>query len=306
MVQCVAFNCNIRSQKGVSMFLFPKDPKFRQIWIRNLRRDRFTVTEFSKLCSKHFTADQFKIHPALAKKCGYKKLDLRADAVPTIFDIPKTEKKQRKSTAYFKRRAIEALRDNVEDDAEFEEAEVIEQSTLTDTTCRTSETSTATASHTSQSGLMVSEAIGMSNQFNVFTQTSLNHCERQSVMIQASPVTKEIGVQTDIALHNSNHLAVEFDDDDDMPTDSDHSDIEDSDIEWTFPDQDSDEGDITPETKNDMNGDTKFIVHCCQCPFYVQKVQHLLGVGEPTFLLYDALGEPYCCCCHIIQRMQSC
>ena len=89
-------------------------------------------------------------------------------------------------------------------------------------------------------------------------------------MIQASPVTKEIGVQTDIALPNSNHLAVEFDDDDDdMPTDSDHSDIEDSDIEWTFPDQDSDEGDITPETKNDMNGDTKFIV-------YKSSLEHLL------------------------------
>ena len=108
MVQCVAFNCNIRSQRGVSMYLFPKDPKFRKIWVRNLRRDGFKVTEFSKVCANHFTADQFKTHPALAKKCGYKKLELRPDAVPTLFDLPsKAEKKQRTSTAYFKRRTIE-------------------------------------------------------------------------------------------------------------------------------------------------------------------------------------------------------
>ena len=87
MVQRLAFNCNIRSQRGVSMYLFPKDPTFRKIWVRNLRRDGFKVTEFSKVCANHFTADQFKTHPAQAKK-------LRPDAVPTLFDLPsKAEKK---------------------------------------------------------------------------------------------------------------------------------------------------------------------------------------------------------------------
>lgn len=62
----------------------------------------------SKLCAKHFTPDQFfTSHPALAKKCGYKKLDLRPDAIPTLFDIPiekVEEKKTRKPTFFFKRR----------------------------------------------------------------------------------------------------------------------------------------------------------------------------------------------------------
>lgn len=67
------------------MYLFPKDPKFRTIWVRNLRRDGFAVTDYSKLCAKHITPDQFKIHPA--EWCGYKKLDLRQDAIPILFDI---------------------------------------------------------------------------------------------------------------------------------------------------------------------------------------------------------------------------
>lgn len=77
MTQCVAFKCNIWSKKGVSMYRFPKDPKIRRIWIRNLRRNGFKVTEYSKLCARHFTPDQFTTHPALTKRCGYKKLDLR-------------------------------------------------------------------------------------------------------------------------------------------------------------------------------------------------------------------------------------
>lgn len=91
---------------------FIKDPKFRRIWTRNLRRDGFKVTDYSKLCAKHFTPDQFTTLPALAKKCGYKKLDLRPDAIPTLFDLPieKVEKKPRTSTAFLKRRTIEVIR----------------------------------------------------------------------------------------------------------------------------------------------------------------------------------------------------
>lgn len=97
------------------MYLFPKDPKFRTIWVRNLRRDGFAVTDYSKLCAKHITPDQFKIHPA--EWCGYKKLDLRPDAIPILFDIHvrcrlpvKSKKNPRTWTAYstyFKRRTIE-------------------------------------------------------------------------------------------------------------------------------------------------------------------------------------------------------
>lgn len=78
--------------------------------MRDIYRDGFAVTDYSKLCAKHFTPDQFKIHPALAKKCGYKKLDLRLDAIPTLFDIhvPVNPRKTRvpQQLQYFKRRAI--------------------------------------------------------------------------------------------------------------------------------------------------------------------------------------------------------
>jgi hypothetical protein len=91
------------------MYLFPRDVKFRKIWVRNLRRDGFVPTATSRLCGKHFTDDQFSVHPSVAKKCGYKKIELKPDAVPTIFDFPNRNgnKKQRQSTAYFKRRAME-------------------------------------------------------------------------------------------------------------------------------------------------------------------------------------------------------
>ncbi|XP_062586521.1 THAP domain-containing protein 2-like [Saccostrea cucullata] len=95
MPQCAAFNCNIRSQKGVAIFLFPKDTKYRRIRVQNLRRDGFIVSDTSRLCAKHFTDDQFSIHQSVAKKCGYKKIDLKPNAVPTIFDFPKSETKKK-------------------------------------------------------------------------------------------------------------------------------------------------------------------------------------------------------------------
>lgn len=252
MVQCVAFNCNIRSQKGVSMYLFPKDPKFRRIWIRNLRRDGFKVTDYSKLCAKHFTPDQFTTHPALAKKCGYKKLDLRPDAIPTLFDLPieKVEKKPRTSTAFFKRRTIEALgrSDDVSDTENVSDGNAVVNSEASASAC------------------------------NVESSTDLEH---QSIMIQASPETREIGVQVDMVIPRHS-----FEDDDmDCTDSSDHSDMEDSDMEWMMPDQDSEDEGTTPKTNNDMDGDTKFIVykssleyllptHCLHCGILINKADY--------------------------------
>lgn len=76
-----------------------------------------------------------------------------------------------------------------------------------------------------------------------------------------------------------------FEDDDmDCTDSSDHSDMENSDMEWLMPDQVSeDEG--TSKTNNDMDGDTKSSV-------YKSNLEHLL----PTHCLYCGIVLGVCVC----------
>lgn len=46
----VAYNCNVRSFN----VLFPKDSEFKTIWVQNLGRDGFAVSDYSKLRAKTF------------------------------------------------------------------------------------------------------------------------------------------------------------------------------------------------------------------------------------------------------------
>ncbi|XP_039617863.1 THAP domain-containing protein 2-like isoform X3 [Polypterus senegalus] len=56
---------------------FPVDPKRKEIWIQNVRRENFIPGRYHFLCSKHFK-------PACFDLTGQTKR-LRGDAVPTIF-----------------------------------------------------------------------------------------------------------------------------------------------------------------------------------------------------------------------------
>jgi len=47
-----------------------------------MRRDNFTPSKQSKLCSKHFTNDCYDISPWSSQK------KLKNDAIPSIFDFP--------------------------------------------------------------------------------------------------------------------------------------------------------------------------------------------------------------------------
>lgn len=115
-------------------------------------------------------------------------------------------------------------------------------------------------------------------------------------MIQACPETREIGVQVDMV--SPRHS---FEDDDmDCTDSSDHSDMEDSDMEWLMPDQESEDEGTTSKTHNDMDGDTKFIVyksslehllptHCLHCGILINKADYEWSVLGVCVCLYIKL-----------------
>ena len=76
----------------MSLFRFPNDPSLQLQWARQVQRthkDFKGPTEFSVVCSKHFTRDCFEVNPVLAEKFGIEiKANLKPDAVPTVFPRP--------------------------------------------------------------------------------------------------------------------------------------------------------------------------------------------------------------------------
>ncbi len=91
--RCVAFNCNNTNGEGISLHAFPEDTHIASLWIRFVRtkRAKWTKSDFSFLCSKHFTEDCFS-NFLKVKMRHSKKLLLEPNAVPTIHaKDPKTE-----------------------------------------------------------------------------------------------------------------------------------------------------------------------------------------------------------------------
>lgn len=67
------------------VFRFPlKQPDRLEKWMSAIGRKHFTATKYSKVCSDHFTRDDFKINVG-----GSYRLDLKNEAVPSIFDCTK-------------------------------------------------------------------------------------------------------------------------------------------------------------------------------------------------------------------------
>uniref|UniRef100_A0A0A9YKM1 THAP domain-containing protein 2 n=1 Tax=Lygus hesperus TaxID=30085 RepID=A0A0A9YKM1_LYGHE len=93
MVRCVAIGCDSDSSttpkdKKLAFFSFPKNPGFREAWVRAIGLDNFTPTRSTLLCSKHFTEDQYiSLATCLRRRDG---------AIPTIF--PDTRAKSKSST----------------------------------------------------------------------------------------------------------------------------------------------------------------------------------------------------------------
>ena len=90
--RCIAAGCSNTNADGVSLFRFPRDPSLRTKWNKQVQRTRADwkdATEYSVLCSDHFTSDSFEKESFLAPGFGLaKKKRLKLDAVPTIFHRP--------------------------------------------------------------------------------------------------------------------------------------------------------------------------------------------------------------------------
>ena len=82
---CVPF-CNATSKKSKNLRFhrFPKKRKLNDQWIAKIRRDEgdyFAVTENTRVCSKHFCEEDYKV----SEDGKGKKIVLKKGAVPTIF-----------------------------------------------------------------------------------------------------------------------------------------------------------------------------------------------------------------------------
>nr|XP_022286598.1 uncharacterized protein LOC111099572 isoform X1 [Crassostrea virginica] len=89
-IRCVAANCGNTNTDGVSLHTFPKDAALRKKWTDfvKLKRGAWVgPTEYSALCSAHFSADCFPFRQRFEmEQMGIKpkKVTLNPDAVPTI------------------------------------------------------------------------------------------------------------------------------------------------------------------------------------------------------------------------------
>ena len=96
MFFCAAINCRHDSKSKVSTFKFPEDPKLRKEWLIKMKRESFEPTKHSRICADHFTADCFQQNLAVRTSLGStfkpRRLNLKKDAVPTIFNFEKKRK----------------------------------------------------------------------------------------------------------------------------------------------------------------------------------------------------------------------
>ena len=86
--ECVAAGCSNSSSSSTTLFKFPKDPQQRLGWERQVLRTRahWKATDYSFLCSEHFTDDCFEAESSTAAQFGIKKRKkLKPGAIPTIF-----------------------------------------------------------------------------------------------------------------------------------------------------------------------------------------------------------------------------
>ena len=92
---CVAYGCiNSSSNKGISIFHFPKDGSLRKKWTEQVKRTRAEwkgPTVNSVLCSDHFTQDCFEVKNKMHKSFGFETTAKLKDAVPTTFKRKLTE-----------------------------------------------------------------------------------------------------------------------------------------------------------------------------------------------------------------------
>ncbi|CAJ0931578.1 unnamed protein product [Ranitomeya imitator] len=83
MTVCAAKGCKNRLSKGCGkhFFRFPmKNPEYLAKWIEVIRRDKWKPSIYSRLCSDHFTEEDYMLRPGASYPY------LRLDAVPSIIN----------------------------------------------------------------------------------------------------------------------------------------------------------------------------------------------------------------------------
>ena len=93
--RCIAAGCSKTTKDGVSLHLFPADPKYRRLWAAKVRLTRAKwsgPTSFSALCSEHFEPSCFEsgIHHSFDMT---RRAILKHDAVPKFFPASGKSKK---------------------------------------------------------------------------------------------------------------------------------------------------------------------------------------------------------------------
>ena len=82
---CSAYGCYSSSSKNpdLSFFRYPKDAKLLKAWVCRIRRENFTPTSSSYVCSRHFTEAEMYV-PITDTPALFKKRRLRQGAIPSV------------------------------------------------------------------------------------------------------------------------------------------------------------------------------------------------------------------------------
>ncbi|XP_071454646.1 uncharacterized protein [Hetaerina americana] len=81
MPGCSAYGCSNRTEDGVCLKVFPRDPVRRAKWAAMVNRKNWTPKDTSYLCEEHFEENQWEVTRVDGKK------KLKSNAIPTIFDV---------------------------------------------------------------------------------------------------------------------------------------------------------------------------------------------------------------------------
>ncbi len=104
---CCMYGCKNRRVKGsvLSFLKFPSNRELRAKWVHSTYRQGFKPTDSSRVCSAHFTEEDFKTTPTVKDKQVRQRLRLVPDAVPSIMNVPSRLHKVKKTRRSPKKRA---------------------------------------------------------------------------------------------------------------------------------------------------------------------------------------------------------
>ena len=104
---CSVYGCSCSSAKSheLSFFQFPKDAKLLKAWIARVRRENFTPTVTSYVCSRHFVESDLYF-PNTDTPSVFKKRRLHKGAIPSVNLRGREEdERQSKRSSSFNRRS---------------------------------------------------------------------------------------------------------------------------------------------------------------------------------------------------------